>query len=328
MALSVSPRISVVVPIYNEAENLPILHGEIGAALDQLAEPAEIVLVDDRSSDGSLRVMLALREQDPRVRIVRFRRNYGQTAALAAGFDVARGEVVVTLDGDLQNDPADIPRMVEQVRAGYDVVAGWRKRRHDSFVVRRIPSMFANRLIAWVTGVKIHDTGCTLKAFRGEVVKRLPIYAEQHRFLPVMSRGSGARVTEVIVNHRPRRFGKSKYGLGRAVRVLGDLFVIKLISQFSQRPLHYFGLLCLGFLGAFVLFALIGLWSLGGQGGLSPAVAQHNINEWEFVVLSVSLMGLCLVVYFALLGLLAELAVSASGMHRRGTLDRILNELH
>jgi glycosyltransferase involved in cell wall biosynthesis len=311
-----SPRISVVVPIFNEQENLPLLQRELEAALARLDHPAEIVYVDDRSTDGSLRVMQELRRADPRVRIVRFRRNYGQTAALAAGFDAARGDIVVTLDGDLQNDPADIPALVAKLDEGFDVVAGWRKQRHDSFVVRRLPSLAANRLIAWVTGVPIHDTGCTLKAFRGEVVKRLPIYAEQHRFLPVMSRGSGARVTEMVVNHRPRLFGHSKYGLGRMVRVALDLLTIKMISQFSQRPLHYFGLLSLLLLGLFTFVATLGFLSLGGP------------ERWGTAVLPICLLGLTIVMYFAMLGLLAELAVSASGMHRRSAIDRLLNELH
>lgn len=323
MERSPTPRVSVVVPIYNEQENLPLLHAEISAALARLCEPAEVVYVDDRSTDGSLRVMQELRRGDPRVRIVRFRRNYGQTAALAAGFDAARGAIVVTMDGDLQNDPADIPALVARIAEGYDVVAGWRRKRHDSFVVRRLPSLAANRLIAWVTGVPIHDTGCTLKAFRGEVVKRLPIYAEQHRFLPVMSRGSGARVTEMVVNHRPRLYGHSKYGLGRMVRVALDLLTIKMISQFSQRPLHYFGLLSLFFLGLFSFFSALALLSFryapGNFGG-----PEH----WEASVLPISLLGVTFVLYFAMLGLLAELAVSASGMHRRSTLNRLLNELH
>jgi glycosyltransferase involved in cell wall biosynthesis len=325
MESSPRPRLSIVVPIYNEEENLPLLHGEIVAALAVLGEPAEVVYVDDRSTDGSLRVMQELRRQDSRVRIVRFRRNYGQTAALAAGFDASHGEIVVTLDGDLQNDPADIPALVAKVREGYDVVAGWRRKRHDSFVVRRLPSLAANRLIAWVTGVPIHDTGCTLKAFRGEVVKRLPIYAEQHRFLPVMSRGSGARVTEMVVNHRARRFGHSKYGLGRMLRVALDLLTIKMISQFSQRPLHYFGLLALGFMTLLLFFTCLALLSLSRG---ADSITTWQGKEWLSMVVSILMLGSSLVLYFAMLGLLAELAVSASGMHRRSTLNRLLNELH
>jgi glycosyltransferase involved in cell wall biosynthesis len=207
------PEISVVVPVYDEEDNLPILHQELATALSGSGRSWECVYVDDGSRDRSLAVLLRLRAQDPRrIRVVQFARNAGQTAALAAGFDHARGEIVITLDADLQNDPADIPALVAKLDEGYDIVAGWRKQRHDGFVLRKLPSRIANRLIAWTTGVGIHDTGCTLKAFRTDLVRNLPIYAEQHRFLPAMSAGSGARVAELVVNHRPRRFGHSKYG--------------------------------------------------------------------------------------------------------------------
>ncbi|QDU67435.1 glycosyltransferase family 2 protein [Engelhardtia mirabilis] len=318
--------VSVVVPIYNERESLPVLHGEIAAAMTALGQPWEVLYVDDGSTDGSLGIMLGLREVDPHIRIVKFRRNYGQTAGLGAGFDHARGAVVVTLDGDLQNDPADIPRLLERVHDGYDIVAGWRKRREDGFILRRLPSIIANRLIAWFTGVSIHDTGCTLKAFRRELVRSLSIYADQHRFLPVLSAGRGARVTEMVVNHRPRRFGVSKYGLSRAVRVLFDLMSIKLVTQFSQRPLHYFGLLSMTFAGLGLFFASVGLISFQPDPDLGRG--DGRINRWEWMVITVLMMVFCLVVFYALLGLLSELVVKASGMHRRGILNRILNELH
>lgn len=324
--MSPSPRISVVVPVHNEQESLPVLHEEIRRALDGMGADYELIFVDDRSTDASLKVMLELRARHPNVRIVRFRRNYGQTAALSAGFDASRGDIVITLDGDLQNDPADIPRLVERLEQGYDIVAGWRKQRHDSFVVRRVPSLVANRLIAWFTGVPIHDTGCTLKAFRRELVKRLPIYAEQHRFLPVMSAGSGARVSEMIVNHRARRFGSSKYGLGRAMRVLLDLIAIRFLSQFSRRPLHYFGILCLAFSGFGLLFALVS--AFGWSDGVSLAPNADPLDRWNQVAYTIVLLLVIHTVYFALLGLLAELAVRASGMHRHSTLSSILNELH
>jgi glycosyltransferase involved in cell wall biosynthesis len=324
--MSSRPQISVVVPVHNEQESLPVLHEEIRRALGAMGAAYELIFVDDRSTDGSLRVMLELRARHPNVRIVRFRRNYGQTAALSAGFDVSRGDIVITLDGDLQNDPADIPRLVARLEQGYDIVAGWRKQRHDSFVVRRLPSLVANRLIAWFTGVPIHDTGCTLKAFRRELVKRLPIYAEQHRFLPVISAGSGARVSELVVNHRPRRFGSSKYGLGRAMRVLLDLIAIRFLSQFSRRPLHYFGILCLLFSGFGLLFAVAS--AFGWNDGVSLAPSATPLNRWDQVAYTIVLLLVIHTVYFALLGLLAELAVRASGMHRRSTLSSILNELH
>jgi glycosyltransferase involved in cell wall biosynthesis len=300
-------QISVVVPVFDEEPSLTPLHAQIAAALNGMRVAWEVIYVDDRSSDGSLRVMRELKKHDPHVRIVQFRARSGQTAALAAGFEHTRGSVVVTLDGDLQNDPADIPRLVEELRRGYDIVAGWRKTRNDGFVLRRLPSRIANRLIAWVTGVKIHDTGCTLKAFRRELVERLPIYAEQHRFLPAMSKRSGARVTEIVVNHRPRQFGRSKYGLGRATRVLLDLLSIKMLASFSQRPLQYFALLTLPF--AILLIAFLA----------SCLVSHEQINfdsGWGQVAVIVFMLFFMTCLFFIMLGLLAELAVKASGMHR------------
>ena len=317
-------QLSIVVPVFNESESLPILHQQIQEAVVPMDITWELILVDDYSTDDSHEVMLELRRNDPHLRIVRFSHNYGQTAGLAAGFDVSRGEVVVTMDGDLQNDPADIPGMLKKIGQGYDVVAGWRKSRQDGFVLRRLPSVMANRLIGFVTGVKIHDTGCTLKAFRRDVVKRLPIYAEQHRFLPVMSAGSGARVTELVVNHRPRIYGESKYGIGRAWRVLLDLMAIKLIVQFSQRPLRYFGVLSLSFMAAGAIFACAGLWSLGSSS--TNLDENWERDSWLNIVVSISALIWMLMVFFALLGLLAELVIHASGMHRRSALTRILNE--
>ncbi len=320
-------EISVVVPVFNEEESLAVLHGEIAAALESMGNPpAEMIFVDDCSTDASLVAMLELRRRDPRVKVVKFRKNFGQTAALAAGFEEARGEVVVTLDGDLQNDPADIPTLVEKLHEGHDIVAGWRKKRHDKLILRRFPSILANRLIAFVTGVHIHDTGCTLKAFRRELVKSMAIYAEQHRFLPVLSAGSGARITELVVNHRPRRFGKSKYGIGRALRVFLDLLSIKLVTQFSQRPLQYFGLMALVVLGVGMIFGFTGLLDLGGAE--TERGDSAFTDEWNFMIFSIEVVLFMLFAYFVLLGLLGELAVKASGMHRRSTLDRILSELH
>jgi len=318
--------ISIVVPIYNEVESVGILQREIEEAMGSMGIEWEVIYVDDCSTDGSLKKMLELRELCPRIRILKFRRNYGQTAAMAAGFDASAGGIVVTMDGDLQNDPADIPMMVRELEDGnYDLVAGWRKNRQDGFVLRRLPSIIANRLIGYVGGVTIHDTGCTLKAFRRELAKAMNIYAEQHRFLPVMSAGTGARVCEVVVNHRARQFGSSKYGIGRATRVLLDLFTVKLISQFSQRPLQYFGMLSLGALAVTILFAF---FSLVGIGTSEASVDLVRIDDWELVIVSTVMLMFTLVVYYGLLGLLAELTVKASGMHRRRVLDRILNELH
>lgn len=302
--MSPPPQISVVVPVFDEEQSLPLLHEEIARALDAAGAAWEVLYVDDRSDDGSLARMLELRARDERVRVLQLRMRSGQTAAMQAGFDHARGRVVVTLDGDLQNDPADIPALVARLEQGYDVVAGWRKQRYDGFVLRRMPSRIANRLIQWVTRVPIHDTGCTLKAFRRELLERMPIYAEQHRFLPAISAATGARVCEVIVNHRPRRFGHSKYGLGRAMRVLLDLLAVKMLGSFSQRPLSFFGLLALPFALAAAAVLVDALVS-----GIGTAWGSRLIYGFTLLFLSVP--------YFLLLGLVAELAVKASGMHRR-----------
>jgi glycosyltransferase involved in cell wall biosynthesis len=299
-------EISVVVPVFDEQDNLPILHEEIVRAMAALGREWEVIYVDDRSRDRSLAVMLGLCQADPHVRVIQFRGRSGQTAAMAAGFDHARGQIVITLDGDLQNDPADMGTLVAELERGFDIVAGWRKQRHDGFVLRKLPSRAANRLIAWVTGVKIHDTGCTLKAFRRELVRNLPIYAEQHRFLPAMSAGSGARISEVVVNHRARRFGRSKYGLGRATRVLLDLLAVKMISSFSHRPIQYFALLTLPFAAA--LFAFL----------IACALTAERLsfdNSWGRVALLVFSVLFMVCVYFLMLGLLAELVVRASGLH-------------
>jgi glycosyltransferase involved in cell wall biosynthesis len=317
--MTVPVEISIVVPVFDEEANLPILHGEIARTLNAMGRTWEVLYVDDRSRDGSLDVMLGLWKTDPHVRVLRFRARSGQTAAMAAGFNEARGEIVVTLDGDLQNDPADIPRLVDELEKGFDVVAGWRKSRQDGFVLRRLPSRAANRLIAWVTGVKIHDTGCTLKAFRAELIRNLPIYAEQHRFLPAMSAGGGARVAEVVVNHRPRRFGRSKYGLGRATRVLLDLLAIKMISSFSHRPLHYFALLTTPFaLGVLAYLATF---------VLTTDSIDFN-NSWGRVALITFILLFMLCAYFVMLGLLAELVVKASGLHRPRTTRVLVTSPH
>jgi glycosyltransferase involved in cell wall biosynthesis len=235
------PRVSVVIPVFNEAENLTDLHRELTSSLASLGQPYEILLVDDGSTDSSLERLLAIEAADPRVRVLRLRRNFGQTAAFSAGFDHARGEIVVTSDGDLQNDPADIPRLVAKLDEGYDMVCGWRRERHDP-VSKKLPSWFANRIISAATGVRLHDYGCSLKAMRSEVVKGLRLYGEMHRFIPAVASWMGVTLAELPVGHRPRTRGRSKYGLGRTLRVLLDLFTVKFLLAYGTRPAHLFGL--------------------------------------------------------------------------------------
>jgi glycosyltransferase involved in cell wall biosynthesis len=243
------PAISIVVPLYNEAENLLDLHAQVSAALEKAGRSFELVLVDDGSRDGTPERLLELEARDPRVVAVLLRRNFGQTAAFSAGFDRSRGDVVVTSDGDLQNDPADIPALVEKLeREDLDMVCGWRLRRQDP-LSKRIPSFFANRLISWATGVRLHDYGCSLKAMRGDVAHALRLYGEMHRFIPAVASWSGVTLAEVPVNHRPRTRGTSKYGIGRTTRVLLDLFTVKFLASYGTRPAHLFGLLGLACVG-------------------------------------------------------------------------------
>ncbi len=256
---SLRPEVSVVIPVYNEVENVPDLHRELTRALETMGRPYEIIVVDDGSRDGTLERLLQIEAADPRLRVLRLRRNFGQTAAFSAGFDHARGDVVVTSDGDLQNDPADIPMVVAKLEEGFDMVCGWRHRRQDTFS-RRLPSQVANRLISWATGVKLHDYGCSLKAMRAEVVKGIRLYGEMHRFIPAVASWMGVSLAEVKVNHRPRTRGTSKYGLGRTLRVLLDLFTVKFLLNYGTRPAHLFGFMGLSSGGAGALILLYMAW--------------------------------------------------------------------
>lgn len=247
--------ISVVVPLYNERENVPILYGSIRKVLKELEQSFEIVFVDDGSEDGTRQILRELSEKDPFLRVVLLRRNFGQSAAMAAGFRASRGGVVITMDGDLQNDPEDIPLLLKKLEEGYDVVSGWRKERKDKLLLRRVPSRIANKLICSITDVWLHDTGCALKAYRREVIDRIRLYGELHRFIPALARVEGARITEVVVKHHSRRFGKSKYNLTRTFRVLMDLTSLNIFLKYLRNPLRFFGrigvwFLFVGFLGA------------------------------------------------------------------------------
>ena len=235
--------LSIVIPVCNESANIDLLCRELVETLEASGRSFEIIVVDDGSTDDSFERLVRCQRRDPRWRIIRFRRNFGQTAAFAAGFAYARGASIVTSDGDLQNDPRDIPRMLNLLEEGHDIVCGWRKNRQDAFFMRRLPSMIANRLISWATGVGLHDYGCSLKVFRAEVVKPLKLYGEMHRFLPAIASEMGVSIVETVVNHRARRHGQSKYGLSRTVRVMLDLLTVKFLLSYSTRPLQIFGLI-------------------------------------------------------------------------------------
>ncbi len=314
--------LTFVVPVHDEEMNLVPLHVAISDVVARMGCSAEMVYVDDGSRDRSYARLLKLRAGDPRIRIVKFRANFGQTPALAAGFEEARGAVVVTLDADLQNDPADVPRLLAELDRGFEVVSGWRKDRREPWLSRRLPSQIANWIIARLTGLPLHDSGCTLKAYRTAVVKNLPIYADAHRFLPAIASIRGARVSEIPVSHRPRHGGRSKYGIGRTSRVLFDLLKVRVLVRFSPRPLQWFGL---GSLPAFALgfLALVANVFLA----LEPAGLGHPARI-NVVYVSTSLLFFGLGIHFLLMGLLCELAVKASRGRRATVLDSILAEVH
>lgn len=248
-------NISLIIPVYNEQGNLPMLFEAVYATMNSLGKTWEVILVDDGSIDKSLSILEEYAKEDPEhVRVISFRRNFGQTAAIAAGLDYSQGDIIVLLDADMQNDPSDIPMLLEKLDEGYDLVSGWRKQRKDNAVTRNFPSMLANKLISRVTGVELHDYGCTLKAYRRPVLEGFRLYGEMHRFIPVFANSVGARITEVIVNHHPRRFGKTKYGLERTVKVVLDLFTVKFLVSFASKPIYLFGGTGLGLM---ILSALI-----------------------------------------------------------------------
>ncbi|MDU0458042.1 MAG: glycosyltransferase family 2 protein [Geobacteraceae bacterium] len=233
--------ISIVVPIYNEQDNVNALYTAITEAMLRMKCEYELIMVDDGSSDGSYALLAGLAKEDSCLKLIRFRRNFGQTAAMAAGFDVARGSIIIPMDGDLQNDPADIPRLVDKIHEGFDVVSGWRRDRKDTFITRKIPSMLANSLISRLTGVHLHDYGCTLKAYRREVLDGINLYGEMHRFVPALASQVGAKVAELPVNHYPRLHGVSKYGISRTLRVILDLMTVKFLLAYSTKPIQLFG---------------------------------------------------------------------------------------
>ena len=294
-----SKAISIIVPLLNERDNVEQVVAEIDSVMADSGHDYEIVMVDDGSIDGTVELLTQLQATYANLRIIELRRNFGQTSAIAAGFDHARGAVIVPMDGDLQNDPADIPRLVARLDDGYDVVSGWRRHRKDKLVTRKIPSWVANWLIGKITGVKLHDYGCSLKAYRRDVVQHLNLYGEMHRFIPAIARWYGANVTEMEVNHRPRLRGKTKYGISRTMRVVLDLLTVKFLGSFSTKPLHIFG--------------SIGMLSLFGAMLSGAATLYQKYISSEQLALNKNPLLICTTlliltsVQFLLMGLLAEM---------------------
>ncbi len=297
-AKAAPPAVSIIVPIYNEAANLRLLCRRVIEVVERLGQTAEVILIDDGSTDGSTELLRELALQDGRLRVLELVRNFGQTAAMSAGFDYSRGRVIVPLDADLQNDPADIPRILDKLEEGFDVVSCWRVHRRDPWT-RVWPSRVANRLISWLSGVKLHDFGCTLKGYRREVIRHVRLYGEMHRFIPIFAKWAGARVTELPVEHYPRREGRSKYGLLRTIKVPLDLITIKFLESYSNKPMYLFG--GLGFLS---FLAGAGLSALTLYQKFFEAVKAHR-NPLLLLSVFCFMVGVQLILF----GLIAELIV-------------------
>lgn len=293
--------LSIVVPVFNEEKNLPDLYKEITKSSKELNLSYEIIFVDDGSWDLSFPVLRGIQKEDPKVKVVRLRKNFGQTAALSAGFDYAKGDIIITLDADLQNDPQDFSLLLEKIREGYDMVSGWRKKRKDRLFTRRIPSAIANLLISKITHIELHDFGCTLKAFRKEVVKNINLYGELHRFIPAIASNIGVSIAEVEVNHRPRKHGKSKYSVFRFVKVILDLLTVKFLLSYSTRPLQIFGVFGLA---SGVVGFLIGLYL-----SYQRLILKVGISGRPLLLLAILLIVIG--IQFITLGLLAEIMVRA-----------------
>lgn len=293
-------KLSVIIPVYNEEGSIGTLLADLESALDQVPMESEIIVVDDGSTDATLDALEGHRVGSRRLRVLALRRNFGQTSAMVAGFHAARGEVFVTMDGDGQNDPNDIAGLLADLDRGYDVVSGWRRDRADSFLMRTLPSQMANKLLAEITGIRLHDFGCTLKAYRASFIRRVNLYSDMHRFIPGFAAAMGARVTERVVAHHPRRQGQSKYGIGRTYKLLTDMVLLRLLVRFAGQPLHYFGLLSLG---TFVAAVAMTFYTF------VDTSTVRLVNYSTVVMPTVAVLGFCLAIYFLMMGLLCELAV-------------------
>lgn len=303
LQVGIKPEISIIVPFFNEEESVEPLCHAIRVALDNLNSEYEILLVDDGSTDGTFRVATELAERDARIKVIKFRKNYGQTPAMSAGIDMALGNVLITMDGDLQNDPADIPLLLGKIEEGYDIVVGWRHNRQDKLITRKIPSKIANWLIGKVTGVPIKDNGCSLKAYRPEVIKKIPLYSDMHRFIPAMASISGARIAEVKVHHKARQFGVSKYGLSRTFKVLIDLLTIKTLISFASRPFYWFALLS-------VPFVLASFSTLG----FSVIEVMSYSSRFSVVIAGSGVLFGAVAIFLLGTGLLGELVYLSEGL--------------
>jgi len=312
--------LSVVIPVYNEEENIRLLHNSIREALIDLDKPWEVVYIDDGSSDDSLSILESIAAENPETTtVIAFRRNFGQTAAIAAGIDFAHGEIIVLMDADMQNDPADIPLLLHKIDEGYDVVSGWRRNRQDAFISRTFPSRIANWLISFVTGVHLHDYGCTLKAYKREVITDFKLYGEMHRFIPAYAHSVGAKITEVPVTHHPRKYGKTKYGINRTFKVILDLFTVKFLLSYANKPIYLFG-------GVGVLMMAASVFMLGFL-FIRKLLFQTSVVQSSFFLIGIMLM--ILGVQSILMGLIAELLARTyhESQHKPTyTIRRVIND--
>lgn len=302
-------RVSLVIPAYNEQENIPILYQNIKQVLGSFGAGYEVIFVDDGSSDGTFDALQKLACADKNIKVVKLRRNFGQTPAMSAGIDYAHGDIIITLDADLQNDPADIPRLLKKMEEGYDIVSGWRKDRKDKAISRKLPSMIANWMIGVITGVRIHDYGCTLKAYRAALLKELPLYSDMHRFIPALGALAGARVTEMEVMHHARKFGKSKYGISRTFKVLSDVLTVKLIIKFSSQPMRMFAGMALI---SFIIAGAFGFKSLLISLSRTPEQLTPLVHP------TVSILFLFLSFFLFSMGILSEYIVKLSEHRNSG----------
>jgi glycosyltransferase involved in cell wall biosynthesis len=293
------PELSLFLPVLNEEDNLRPMHAKISEALNSLGKTAEVIYVDDGSTDNSLKVLREISAKDSRVRVISLRRNYGQTAAMSAGIDAALGQILIPMDADLQNDPNDIIRLLDKLNEGYDVVSGWRKNRQDKLISRKLPSQAANLIISWIGGVPLHDYGCSLKAYRRDVIQDVKLYGEMHRFIPIYAAWAGARVTEIPVDHHARTMGKSKYGISRTIKVVFDLMTIKFMASYQTKPIYVFG--TFGLI-AFLLSIFAGLWAFVLKFIYGVSFILTPLPVIAIVLLAISMQ-------FFLMGLLAEMLV-------------------